>query len=203
MRLSLICLAFILLLNGMPSQATSIQQLGFDEVVANSVLVFEGEVVASESVYNKAATAIITRVRFRVFELLKGELDEVYVTLNFAGGNVGDVGMVIPGMRYPQIGEHGLYFVKDLRATHANPLVGWSQGHYLIKNEAGESSVSTADGKPIYDVQASPGPFRALSMGIAKGILTKHKKGIKPLRARQFKDRVRSRMRSQPRATVR
>jgi hypothetical protein len=53
----------------------------------------------------------------------------------------------------PALGEQGIYFVESLSADMLNPLLGWSQGHYLIFDDNGERRVSTVDNRPVVDVQ--------------------------------------------------
>jgi hypothetical protein len=57
-------------------------------------------------------------------------------------------------MRLPAVGEVGIYFVESLRERQVHPLVGWSQGHFLERNEekTGPPGVFTPAGKAVLGI---------------------------------------------------
>jgi hypothetical protein len=56
-------------------------------------------------------------------------------------------------MQIPELGEHGFYFVERLQAPMVHPLVGWSQGHFLIENDAAnEERIYTAEQQAVSDI---------------------------------------------------
>ena len=131
-----LCLCFfILLLNSTVARATSILRLSFDQLVEQSALVFEGKVVSSEAHWNQQHTRIHTYVKFEISEIIKGRAVSDSITLRFAGGQVGEDHQKFESMIYPLKGESGIYFVERVDINMVNPLIGWSQGHFLINGD--------------------------------------------------------------------
>ena len=125
--------------------------MNIDEVAQEAEIIFEGKVV-EHNVRENAAGMIVTYVTFRIEELIKGEYDEPLLELKFTGGRLGGQIMEISGLRIPSPNEEGIYFVESVNRNLVNPLLGWSQGHYLIYEESGERRVSTVNDRPVTDV---------------------------------------------------
>jgi hypothetical protein len=144
-----VLMSYLLLVS--PLWATTILGMNIDEVAQGAELIFEGEVV-EHNVRENAAGMIVTYVTFRIEELIKGEYDEPLLELKFTGGRLGGQIMEISGLRIPSPNEEGIYFVESVNRNLVNPLLGWSQGHYLIYEESGERRVSTVNDRPVTDV---------------------------------------------------
>ena len=144
-----ILMSYLLLV--IPLGATTILGMNIDEVAQGADLIFEGKVV-EHNVRENAAGMIVTYVTFRIEELIKGEYDETLLELKFTGGRLGGQIMEISGLRIPSPNEEGIYFVESVNRNLVNPLLGWSQGHYLIYEESGERRVSTVNDRPVTDV---------------------------------------------------
>ena len=144
-----VLMSYLLLVS--PLWATTILGMNIDEVAQGAELIFEGEVV-EHNVRENAAGMIVTYVTFRIEELIKGEYDEPLLELKFTGGRLGGQIMEISGLRIPSLNEEGIYFVESVNRNLVNPLLGWSQGHYLIYEESGERRVSTVNDRPVTDV---------------------------------------------------
>lgn len=57
-------------------------------------------------------------------------------------------------MVYPKLGERGIYFVESLSQQNINPLMGWSQGHFLIESDALQTDrVMTDNHLPVLGVE--------------------------------------------------
>ena len=134
-------------------QATSLRQLSFDQVATQAELVFEGEVVAVEARWNANRSHIQTLVIFRIAQVLKGAHASTTLNLSFVGGTVANTTEKFDGLIYPEIGEHGIYFVENISQPQLNPLVGWSQGHYKIRRHQGVDRMLTASDQPIAEMQ--------------------------------------------------
>jgi hypothetical protein len=130
------------------STATTIEQMRFEQVVDTAALIFQGEVLAVES-RQTGPRSISTYVRFRVDEVVKGSYASDTIELSFLGGRVGNLQMTVSEMQVPQVGETGIYFVQTLDHTQVHPLVGWTQGHYLIDGDDSAARVTTAEGQPV------------------------------------------------------
>ena len=144
-----ILMSYLLLV--IPLGATTILGMSIDEVAQEAEIIFEGKVV-EHNVRENAAGMIVTYVTFRIEELIKGEYDGPLLELKFTGGRLGGQIMEISGLRIPSPNEEGIYFVESVNRNLVNPLLGWSQGHYLIYEESGERRVSTVNDRPVTDV---------------------------------------------------
>ncbi len=144
-----VLMSYLLLVS--PLWATTILGMNIDEVAQGAELIFEGKVV-EHNVRENTAGMIVTYVTFRIEELIKGQYDEPLLELKFTGGSLGGQIMEISGLRIPSPNEEGIYFVESVNRNLVNPLLGWSQGHYLIYEESGERRVSTVNDKPVTDV---------------------------------------------------
>ena len=134
-----------------PLRATTILAMNIDEVAQGAELIFEGKVV-EHNVRENAAGMIVTYVTFSIEELIKGEFDETLLELKFTGGRRGDQIMKVSGLRIPKLNEEGIYFVESVYRNLINPLLGWSQGHYLIYEQNGERRVKTVDERFVTDI---------------------------------------------------
>jgi len=114
--------------------------------------VFEGEVIAVEAQRSGSRGMVSTYVTFRVIDTLKGDASAIDIELKFLGGTLNGEVLEVNGSRLPKLGERGVYFVESLSRDLINPLLGWSQGHYLITTNGGVDSMTTVDAKPIIAV---------------------------------------------------
>ncbi len=168
----------------------AVLQVGFEGMVRKAKLIFEGEVIDRRVVVDPQNRLPFTEVTFAVHDLLKGDpkLTGRTVTLRFLGGRIGGITLSIPGMDYPEVGERGIYFVRDPEVAYPNPLFGWHQGHFLIR----KGLVYTAFGQPVVEIEegSSPPPKLATdeAAGVVTGALTQ---GRPPLSLDDFKERVR------------
>ena len=144
-----VLISYLLLVS--PLWATTILGMNIDEVAQGAELIFEGKVV-EHNVRENTAGMIVTYVTFRIEELIKGQYDEPLLELKFTGGSLGGQIMEISGLRIPSPNEEGIYFVESINRSLVNPLLGWSQGHYLIYERNGERRVSTVNDRPVTDV---------------------------------------------------
>lgn len=163
----------LILLGATPGAwATTVAQLSFDDVVASAGFVFEGRVVAVEA-RETGPRSIHTFVEFEILDVLKGDYPEATIELSYLGGRVGNRQLEVSEMQLPAVGETGIYFVESLQDRQLHPLVGWSQGHYLIEHDRnGRAHVQSAGHQPIRAVSIAP--FAAAQTlnddGVASGV---------------------------------
>jgi len=152
--------------------ATSVQQLSFDQLVTQAELVFEGKVVDSQTQWNTAGTQIFTTVRFQISDVIVGDYSDDELELEFLGGTVGIDTMQVQAMRYPELGEHGVYFVESTGDKFVNPLLGWSQGHFKVRQDDQLGAVMmSAEGAAINGIDADTSvTVGRLSHGLAAGV---------------------------------
>lgn len=193
MILRMILLAVLLL--PAVTGASSLRQLDVDEITAASELVFEGRVVARKVTHEKGSRTLRTLVTFEVLEVLKGDYDRDRLELSFLGGQLDGLSLAVSDMKIPQVGEHGIYFVERLDEPMVNPLVGWHQGHYLVKKQgAARAAVTTQDGQPVYGLEGLPTIWnsRFSRGGGARGVILQPVQGrSRPLTPEDFKQRLR------------
>ncbi len=139
------------------AQATTIQKFEFQDIVAISELIVEGNVV---SISHFAEDDLIyTRVLIKIDDVLKGLDPGEYIELDFLGGKQDGKSVQIAGQDIPQKGERGFYFIEDLTMKSVNPLVGWSQGHFKIVADAkGNQTLeknSQVDSQALLDLNSS------------------------------------------------
>ena len=185
----------ILMLAGPPLQASSIEQIDTTELMKAPQLIFQGEVVNRQS-RQEANGRIYTYVDFQVQDVLAGDFEAgKTLTLRFAGGQVGDLGFSA-GVRIPELGEKGVYFVESLDRKLLNPLLGWSQGRFEVQPDG---SLKAGNGERVTALDlVEADPVLRLSKGVARGIETRplgqRSRGVAQSPAmslQQFKARVR------------
>lgn len=136
------------------ANATTILGMDIDKVVADAEFIFEGEVILTETRQDSGSGIIRTYVTFTINDVLKGDDIGDSVELTFMGGAFNGEVVQVSGLRIPKEGEQGIYFVDSLNRNLINPLIGWSQGHFIIVEEDGDRRISTVDEKPVTDVQS-------------------------------------------------
>lgn len=195
-------LAFLLVSAcSLQTQASTVLEMSFQDVLSHAELVFEGRVSAAES-RREDDGMIHTFVRFEVLDVLKGDTPGAALELRFLGGTVGTQRLDVTDMIVPEVGESGVYFVESLHASQVNPLVGWSQGHFLIEPQAGgEAGVLTAHHEPVLAVDAADAApvtaaMNTFSKGVAKGVVVQEalsaQAASRPLSVEEFKRSVRA-----------
>jgi hypothetical protein len=148
----------LLLSLSVPAYATTVLQLSFEEVVDTAELIFEGRVTDVETVQT-GPRSIHTNVTFEVISVIKGNYADTSITLQFLGGEVDGRRLVVQGMQTPAQGEIGIFFVESLQETLIHPLVGWTQGHFLLETDAsGEHRVLSADHAPVTGIALAVEP---------------------------------------------
>lgn len=123
--------ASLLALTTPPLIATVLEELSLEQLVADSALIFEGDVLSVEvSTENEFVYSTVT---FAVGTVHKGDnLVQDELALRFMGGSDASLTLEVEGQYVPVAGEHGLYFVSDPGNHQVNPLTGWGQGYFPI-----------------------------------------------------------------------
>ena len=163
-------LYFFILLFPLPIQAATILRIGTAELVNKSEIVFEGKVIKTRSEMNKQG-GIYTFVKFEVRDVIVGNknVDE-QLELRFTGGIVDDIALDV-GVRIPKDGESGVYFVERVRVGLINPLLGWDQGHFTIRDDG---KVIAGNFQPVVDIKnRNHRSAPTISQGVAEGIITR------------------------------
>jgi len=134
--------------------ATTILGMDIDKVAADAEFVFEGTVINSETRQDSNSGIISTYVTFQINDIVKGNYSGNSVELKFMGGVFNGQIVQVSGMRIPEMDEQGIYFVESMSRDLINPLIGWSQGHFIIIDDNGTRRISTAGNQPVLEVEA-------------------------------------------------
>ena len=146
-------LVFLAVLPSGQLGATTILGMDIDQIAGDAELIFEGEVIHRETRQDTGNGIISTYVTFSVLDVLKGDFNADSIELRFTGGVINGRMVEISGLIIPDLGEQGIYFVESTSRDLLNPLLGWSQGHFLIIETGGERRISTVDDRPVTLVQ--------------------------------------------------
>jgi len=92
-------LAAVLALSSV-SQATSVIGVSLEEMLQNSTVVFEGQVVDIQ-VRENANHAIQTLVTFEIFDVIRGDVQGRKMTLEFLGGELAGRKLSVSAMQMP------------------------------------------------------------------------------------------------------
>ena len=136
------------------ASATTVLGLDIDKVVADAEFVFEGAVINSETRQDSNSGIISTYVTFLINDIIKGDYSGDSIELKFMGGVFNGQIVQVSGMRIPEMAEQGVYFVESMSRDLINPLIGWSQGHFIIHDDNGTRRISTAGNQPVIEVEA-------------------------------------------------
>jgi hypothetical protein len=137
--------------------SSTVHRVGTAQLLSQSELIFEGSVQDRWS--GMAQDNIVTFVRFEVTEVIKGEHREPSLTLRFMGGEYEGIRQTVTGMNIPEGGERGIYFVESVNRQLVNPLYGWTQGHFLLRDDpSGQTLVYTQRGELVRDLQETISP---------------------------------------------
>lgn len=177
MRHALCLFALVLAASGVGSrvsQATTVLAMSTDELVAKAEATVVAEVTAVDTHWPPGHHYPFTEVTLAVRTVVTGHAAE-NVAIRYLGGIYGDRAVKVEGMRVPRIGERGIYMIEAGVRPTIHPLVGWSQGHFLLRSDSeGNDRVFTHDGRAVIGLHEltdgrDPTPF---SNGIATDIQT-------------------------------
>ena len=125
-----------------PANASIVQGLELQELVAHADRIILGRVLFSES-FRRADGQLGTWHRIAVEREVRGhEPDEQEVMLETLGGQIGDVAMRVEGEPSFTVGERVLVFIHDGGPYTAFRPVGMGQGVMRVRTEQGVETVT-------------------------------------------------------------
>jgi hypothetical protein len=142
-RLAILCFALLLVV---PVRATVLLNLSIEELVAQSMLIVEGEVTGSEIVAE--GDQIRTLLTLKIDGTIKGAVTGDSIVLGFLGGTAGNITLEVSGQFIPATGESGIFFINDHLSEQVNPLTGWYQGFFPVN--------VGSDGEALLNLNARP-----------------------------------------------
>lgn len=146
------------------ARATTLAPIAFEELVGRAERILVTEVVDVSARPDPSRPGlIVTRVTFRVTQVLKGPPTTV-VALDLLGGTLGEASLNVPGLPRFRPGDRDVLFVKP-GGQHVSPLVGFAHGRVRIAYDprAGIARVARFDGRPLGDLRdfSEPHPRRS------------------------------------------
>jgi hypothetical protein len=137
-----------------PSSATTLIRQSLNGLVADNSMVVVGEVLDAHSYWNEEGTFILTDVRFKATDVLKGDTRDTDFKVTLMGGTVGDLTTLIVGGAELQPGKSYVLFLGDgdLPGVKAVRTVrDHSQGVFeIVKARDGWRAISQANRHPLY-----------------------------------------------------
>ena len=173
-----IALVALFALSAPTVHATTFLPVTFDDLIAQSDVIFVGEVadVHPFTLQTREGTIVKTRVTFRVTDPLSGDQSIVQV-LDFLGGEADGIGLRISGMPTFTVGDRRIVFARHDQSI--NPIVGFTQGLMRVAPDtSGVDRVQTLEGTPILQPE---------SIG---SVLSIQRAPMTPMRLADFRDRV-------------
>lgn len=137
-----------------PSSASTLIRQNLDGLVNGNSTIVVGEVLDAHSYWNDEGTFILTDVRLKATDVLKGDRRDTDFTVTLMGGTVGDLTTMIvggaellPGKTYVLfLGDGDLPGVQGVRTVRDH-----SQGVFeVVKARDGLRAISEANRHPLY-----------------------------------------------------
>ena len=101
--------------------ASTILQVGLNEVAQQAELIFEGRVIYSEPRLSTVNGYPFTYFTFEISDIIKGSYDGYEIELGFMGGPKDGSVLTISDMVMPKINEKGIYFVESISRRQVLP----------------------------------------------------------------------------------
>lgn len=149
---------YFLMIYLLASQAEAIMTgLSTEELTRASKVVITGEVEAVESQWSKDGTTIFTSASILVSEVVRGKILQQRITVEYEGGEIGDIGLKVSDVATLVKGEKVLLFLKSRKSKKDGVvynIVGKGQGKYTVGEDrvARKSGFALATGQEAVDV---------------------------------------------------
>ena len=140
------------------SQSSAIMiGMGTEELTRESGVVIRGEVANVEAQWSEDGKTIITRANIMITDTLKGETISNMITVEYEGGEIGDIGLRVSDVSPLKTGEDVILFLnksaESRKIGDVHNIVGRAQGKYTISKDgiAGKSGFSVISGESKID----------------------------------------------------
>ena len=139
LRLAIIYFAFaIMTAGGIGSAVALMEALSISTLVKASTSIIRGEVIDTEAMWNESGDAIVTRATIRVQSDFKRQVSEELVTVEYLGGEVGEIGMMVSDSPQMFTGEEVIIFLEPSEASTDQQrfhVVGSAQGKFSLEED--------------------------------------------------------------------
>ncbi len=133
-RISALALLIVVILSGVRSNATTVEQLDLASLTLYADRIVEGRVVSTRAAWNTEHTLIFTYIAFDITRVITGDAYIGPTTIRVVGGAVGDLRLTVPGAPTFIADEHLILFLYDNPGYHI-PVVGLGQGKFAFKTD--------------------------------------------------------------------
>ena len=133
------------------ANAAVVPQLSFSQLVRDSQYIVEGRITSSYAEWDRSRTAIWTHYRVEILDALKGPAPRS-LEICEPGGEIGGVGMLIPGMVQYAVNEHVVVFLQKVPNGYLRTY-GMQQGKVAIGDSTLRSSVKQLDGLDLANLK--------------------------------------------------
>jgi len=196
-----IVLAVFTLLCWSLSQGTVLTDYSLDELIGQSSLIVEGEVLSHTE--SRDAELIYTTIELQIDEVLKGDSALTRLPLKFIGGGAGSVSVEVSGQFIPGVGERGVFFISDPYLDQVNPLTGWYQGFFRELQIPGDPVVYLdLHERPdliLVNLPTDPMLKKLLGLGVSEADIAARFPAYQRFPAADFKDYIRFQARQEGR----
>ena len=139
LRLAIIYFAFaIMTAGGIGSAVALMEALSISTLVKASTSIIRGEVIDTEAMWNESGDQIVTRATIRVQSDFKRQVSEELVTVEYLGGEVGEIGMMVSDSPQMFTGEEVIIFLEPSEASTDQQrfhVVGSAQGKFSLEED--------------------------------------------------------------------
>jgi len=162
MKRHIITIAFFCFWVASSSQAFGVMMgLSTEELTKSSDLIVIGKVKSVESFWSEDGKFIISRAKVIVHSVINGKWDKDIISVEYVGGEVGDIGLKVSDVKPLKQGENLLLFLK-LKNGQKQKMVkdeihhtisGNAQGQYTInaRGIAKKDGFSVMQGRELID----------------------------------------------------
>lgn len=139
LRLAHVPFIFIIIVaGGIKPAAALMEALSIDALVKASSSIIRGEVVDSQAMWSESGDQIVTRVTIRVQKDFKRQVSEELITVEYLGGEVGEIGMMVSDSPQMFAGEEVIIFLEPSGASTDRQrfhVVGSAQGKFTLEED--------------------------------------------------------------------
>ncbi len=147
----------IIMMHFLSSQSSAIMiGMGTEELTNESALIVRGEVAEVETRWSADEKTIITRASVIITDNIKGQTSSKIITVEYEGGEIGDIGLRVSDISPLEMGEEVILFLnpaKSIVEGDVYSIVGKAQGKYTVDSEgiARKSGFSVISGEDMVD----------------------------------------------------
>jgi len=139
LRLAIIYFAFaIMTAGGIGSAVALMEALSISTLVKASTSIIRGEVIDTQAMWSESGDAIVPRATIRVQSDFKRQVSEELVTVEYLGGEVGEIGMMVSDSPQMFAGEEVIIFLEPSEASTDQQrfhVVGSAQGKFTLEED--------------------------------------------------------------------